>query len=170
MTKGHREIAAPFPRMCAAIISPSAVRNSALSLGRNRGVGDRGERPVFGLGLSRANALSRYMTSYGRSPDYVGLNPTCKGGDLSVLNDDDVVHLLKAAVEREGSQSAFAMRYNVNRTELNSILNGRRRISASVVKALGLRRVYVVEEEATERRTARGEDQWHKGECDFPAH
>jgi hypothetical protein len=100
------------------------------------------------------------MTSYEPSPDYVvGLRPTNKAGDLSVLSDDDVVHLLKAAVEREGSQSAFAMRYNVNRTELNSILNGRRRISASVVKALGLRRVYVVEEEATERRTARGEDQ-----------
>jgi transcriptional regulator with XRE-family HTH domain len=53
--------------------------------------------------------------------------------------------LLKAAVKREGSQSAFAKRYGVNRTELNSILNDRRRISASVAKALGLRRVYVAE-------------------------
>ena len=86
------------------------------------------------------------MTSYGRSPDYVGLNPTCKGGDLLVLNDDDVADLLKAAVEREGSQAAFAKRYDVNRSELNSILNGRRRISASLAKALGLRRVYIVEE------------------------
>jgi hypothetical protein len=104
--------------------------------------------PVVGLGLSRADALSAYMTSYEHepSPDYVvGLRPTNKAGDLLVLNDDNVVDLLKAAVEREGSQSAFAMRYNVNRTELNSILNGRRRISSSLVKALGLRRVYVVE-------------------------
>jgi hypothetical protein len=88
------------------------------------------------------------MSSYGRSPDYVGLNPTCKAGDLFVLNDNDVVDLLKAAVKREGSQSAFAKRHGVNRTELNSILNGKRRISASLAKALGLRRVYVVEEEA----------------------
>jgi len=76
------------------------------------------------------------------------LNPTCKAGDLFVLNDNDVVDLLKAAVKREGNQSAFAKSHGVNRTELNSILNGRRRISASLAKALGLRRVYVVEEEA----------------------
>jgi hypothetical protein len=88
------------------------------------------------------------MSSYGRSPDYVGLNPTCKAGDLLVLNDDDLIELLKAAVKGEGGQSAFAKRHDVNRTELNSILNGRRRISASLAKALGLRRVYVVEEEA----------------------
>jgi DNA-binding phage protein len=68
-----------------------------------------------------------------------------KAGDLLVLNDDDVVDLLKAAVKREGGQSAFAKRHGVNRTELNSILNGRRRISTSIAKALGLRRVYVVE-------------------------
>jgi hypothetical protein len=85
------------------------------------------------------------MTSHGRSLDYVGLNPTFKAGDLLVLNDDDVVDLLKAAVRREGSQAAFAQRYDVNRSELNSILNGRRRISASLAKALGLRRVWVVE-------------------------
>jgi hypothetical protein len=60
------------------------------------------------------------MTSYERSPDYVvGLRPTNKAGDILVLNDHDIVDLLKAAVKREGSQSAFAMRYNVNRTELN---------------------------------------------------
>jgi DNA-binding transcriptional regulator YdaS (Cro superfamily) len=88
------------------------------------------------------------MTGYQRSPDYVGLSPTCKAGDLFVLNDDDVADLLKAAVKREGSQTAFAKRYDVNRSELNSILNGRRRISAPLAKALGLRRVYVVEEEA----------------------
>ena len=84
------------------------------------------------------------MTDYQRSPNYVGLNPTCKAGDLLVLNDDDVIDLLKAAVKGEGGQSAFAKRYDVNRTELNSILNGRRRISASLAKALGLRRVYAM--------------------------
>jgi hypothetical protein len=85
------------------------------------------------------------MTSYQRSPDDVGLAPTCKAGDLSVLNDDDVVDLLKAAVKREGSQSAFAKRYDVNRAQLNSILNGKKRVTAPLAKALGLRRVYVVQ-------------------------
>jgi hypothetical protein len=89
------------------------------------------------------------MTSYEQSPDYVvGLRPTNRAGDLLVLNDDDVIDLLKAAVKREGGQTAFAKRCDVNRTELNSILKGRRRITARLAKTLGLRRVYVVEEEA----------------------
>ncbi len=97
------------------------------------------------------------MTCYQRSFDYVGLQPTRKVGDLLVLNDDDVFDLLKAAVGREGSQAAFAKRYAVNRSELSSILNGRRRISASLVKALGLRKVYVAERDyATQEREASG--------------
>ena len=85
------------------------------------------------------------MANYQRSLDYVGLQAMCKGGDLLVLNDDEVFDLLKAAVEREGSQAAFAKRFEVNRSELSSILNGRRRISASLARALGLRKVYVAE-------------------------
>jgi hypothetical protein len=34
---------------------------------------------------------------------------------------------------------------DLNRSEISSILNGRRRISASLARTLGLRRVYVVE-------------------------
>ena len=41
-TKKQREIAAPFLRTCTAIISTSALRNSALSLGSDRDVGDKG--------------------------------------------------------------------------------------------------------------------------------
>ena len=99
----------------------------------------------FDLGLSRAGALSRYMTSDVRSTDYVGLKPTWKADDLLVLNDDDVADLVKAAIKREGSQAAFAKRYCVNRTDLSAFLNGRRRISASLAKALRLHRVWVVE-------------------------
>jgi hypothetical protein len=85
------------------------------------------------------------MANYQRSLDYVGLQAMCKGGDLLVLNDDEVFDLLKAAVEHEGSQAAFAKHFDVNRSELSSILNGRRRISASLARALGLRKVYVAE-------------------------
>ena len=109
-----------------------------------------GLRRVYVVGFkpgSSADVLSRYMTRYVRSLDYVGLKPTCKAGDLLVLNDDDVVDLLKAAVKREGGQIAFAKRYRVDRTNLSAFLNGRRRVRASLAKALGLRRVYVVEEE-----------------------
>jgi hypothetical protein len=85
------------------------------------------------------------MTDYGRSPDHVASKPTWNGTDLCILNDDDVVDLLRASVEREGSQAAFAKRYGINRTDLSAILNGRRRVSGSIARALGLRRVYVTE-------------------------
>jgi hypothetical protein len=75
----------------------------------------------------------------------VGSDPTWKPDDLLVLNDDDVADLVRAAIEREGSQAAFAKRYGIARTDLSAFLNGRRGISASLAKALGLRRVWVVE-------------------------
>ena len=67
------------------------------------------------------------------------------GRNALVFEEDDVVHLLRAAVEREGSQIAFADRYGVDRAYISTVLNGRRRVSGSLAKALGLRRVYVVE-------------------------
>ena len=85
------------------------------------------------------------MSSYVRSTDTVGLRPSWKAVDLVVLNDDDVADLVRAAVKREGSQAAFAKRYGINRTDLSAFLNGRRRMSASLARALGLRKVYVFE-------------------------
>jgi hypothetical protein len=58
--------------------------------------------------------------------------------------NDDVVHLLRAAIEREGSQIAFAKRYGINRAYLNMVLSGKRPVGSAVVKAPGLRKVYVV--------------------------
>ena len=77
--------------------------------------------------------------------DDVGSDPTWKPDDLLVLNDDDVADLVRGAIKREGSQAAFGKRYGVAGTDLSAILNGRRGISASIAKALGLRRVWVVE-------------------------
>jgi hypothetical protein len=62
-----------------------------------------------------------------------------------VVDEDDVIHLLRAAVKREGSQIAFADRHGVDRVIISAVLNGRRRISGSLLKALGLRKVYVFE-------------------------
>ena len=67
------------------------------------------------------------------------------GRNALVFDEDDVIHLLRAAVEREGSQIAFADRYGVDRAYVSTVLNGRRRVSGSLVKALGLRKAYVVE-------------------------
>jgi hypothetical protein len=60
-----------------------------------------------------------------------------------VFEEDDVVHLLSAAIEREGGQSAFAKRHRLDRSRVNMILHAKKRVNDSVVAALGLRRVYV---------------------------
>ena len=67
------------------------------------------------------------------------------GRTAFVFDEDEVVHLLRDAVDREGSQIAFADRYGVDRANVSAVLNGRRRINGSLVKALGLRKVYIVE-------------------------
>ena len=58
------------------------------------------------------------------------------------FNHDEVVRLLKAAVEREGSQVAYAKRHGLDRSHLNQILNGKKHVGPTFLKALGLRNVY----------------------------
>jgi DNA-binding phage protein len=66
-----------------------------------------------------------------------------KVGSLGlVLDDKDVVILLKAAIEQKGSISAFARRHGLERTHLSNMLHGKRPVSASLVKALGLQKAY----------------------------
>ena len=62
-----------------------------------------------------------------------------------VFDEDDVVRMLRAAVEREGGQSPFAKHHGLDRVLINMILNSKRPVSGSVAKALGLRKVYVAE-------------------------
>ena len=64
------------------------------------------------------------------------------GHQATIFDVDDVVMLLRAAVEREGSQTAFAKRYGVERTRINAILSGKRPVTESVANALGLRKTY----------------------------
>ena len=67
------------------------------------------------------------------------------GSHAFLLDDRDVVLLLKAAINQEGSISAFAKRHGLERSQLNNILNGKRPVSNPLVKALGLRKVYTPE-------------------------
>ena len=60
-----------------------------------------------------------------------------------ILDDKDVVLLLRAAIKQEGSISAFARRHGLERTQLNNVLNGRRPVHIGLAKALGLRKVYL---------------------------
>ena len=64
------------------------------------------------------------------------------GSQVLAFDDREVVQLLRAAVEREGNQGAFARRFGIERSGLNMMLNGKRPLTAAVLKALGLRKVY----------------------------
>ena len=80
---------------------------------------------------------------FARSSDYVEVKPPRRANDLFVLNKDDVLNLLRAAVKREGSQTAFAKHHGLNRTQLNMVLRGKRPMGHAVADALALRIVYI---------------------------
>ncbi len=66
------------------------------------------------------------------------------GSRALILDDKDVVLLLKAAIEQEGSISA-CQAYRLERSQLNNMLNGKRPVSGALIKALGLQKVYTPE-------------------------
>jgi hypothetical protein len=86
------------------------------------------------------------MAGEGQSSRRVGAvgfaHETNLGSHALIFNNNEVIQLLRAAVEREGSQGAFARRHGIERTYLNQILNGKRPLTDAVPKALGLRKVY----------------------------
>jgi hypothetical protein len=61
----------------------------------------------------------------------------------NVFDDSDALVLLKAAIERAGSQAAFADHHGIDRTYVSMTLTGRCPVPQSIIKALGLRKVYV---------------------------
>jgi len=67
------------------------------------------------------------------------------GSQVLAFDDHEVVQLLRAAIDREGNQTAFAQRHGLERTGLNMILRGKRPVSDAVIKTLGLRKLYVPE-------------------------
>ena len=72
--------------------------------------------------------------------------PPSNSGQRPVLYDEeDVIRLLRAAVKREGTQTAFAKRYGVDRARVNRVLQRKLRVYDPIAKALGLRKVYVAE-------------------------
>jgi hypothetical protein len=64
------------------------------------------------------------------------------GRNARIFEDDDITQLLRAAIEREGSITAFAARHSLPRPNVSKYLNGIRPISSTLVKALGLRKVH----------------------------
>jgi DNA-binding transcriptional regulator YdaS (Cro superfamily) len=64
-------------------------------------------------------------------------------GSVRVLDDDDLVELLRSRVKSAGGQSGFARQHGLQRTYLNHVLNGRKPPGGpSILDALNLRIVY----------------------------
>ena len=83
--------------------------------------------------------MSRRKTDLRREVESVG-RPAI------VLDTDAVIRLLRTMVEIEGGQTAFANHHGVDRTQINMVLNGKRRhVGGAIAKALKLRKVYVVD-------------------------
>jgi hypothetical protein len=59
-----------------------------------------------------------------------------------VLSRHDVIYLLRSEVERAGGQVAWSKKLGIDRTHLNSVLNGRRPLTQSILAALNLDTVY----------------------------
>jgi len=60
-----------------------------------------------------------------------------------MINDQDVICLLRSQVDQAGGQSSWARRERIDRTLLNRVLNGRRPPSEQIIRALRLCNVYV---------------------------
>ena len=73
------------------------------------------------------------------------------GSHARIFDDDDVIELLKAEIEREGNQGAFARRHAIERSYVNQMLNRKKPVNSAVLKALGLRRVYASVEQDPEQ-------------------
>jgi hypothetical protein len=62
-----------------------------------------------------------------------------------MFDENEVIQLLRAAVDQEGGQKAFANRHDLDRTYVNMVLNGKAGLRDALIKALGLRKVYAAE-------------------------
>ena len=60
-----------------------------------------------------------------------------------IFDEEDVIRLLRVEIEKDGSQSAWARRYSIDRPNVNAMLSGRIPVSKPVADALGLRRTYI---------------------------
>jgi hypothetical protein len=59
-----------------------------------------------------------------------------------ILDEEDVIRLLRVAIKKDGSQAAWARRTRLERPSVNAMLAGRIPVSKSVADALGLRRTF----------------------------
>jgi len=60
------------------------------------------------------------------------------------LSERDVLRMLRKAVEEAGNQSEWSRRTGIERTYLNQVLQGRKKISQRILKALKLKKIFLL--------------------------
>jgi hypothetical protein len=68
---------------------------------------------------------------------------TVKPSKRQLLDDKDVLALLKAEIAKAGSQSTWARQHRVDRPSVCATLNGNKKTSPQLIKALGLKKIVV---------------------------
>jgi DNA-binding phage protein len=63
---------------------------------------------------------------------------------MRMLDDQDVVRVLRSEVERAGGQSSWARRERIDRSLLNRVLRGRKPPTKRIIKALKLCNAYAL--------------------------
>ena len=74
----------------------------------------------------------------------MGVRPS---SNLRILENEDLMRLLRSKVKQAGGQSSWARREHIDRTMLNKILNGRKPITKEVIRALKLCNVYAFDDD-----------------------
>ena len=69
------------------------------------------------------------------------ITPPARTKEHQLLSVDDVRELLRAEIDKAGTQTAWARRARVNRSIACSILAGKKTLQPKIVKALGLKKV-----------------------------
>jgi hypothetical protein len=59
-----------------------------------------------------------------------------------IFDDHEVIQLLRTAIERVGSQDAFARRHGIDRNSSQSDFERKKSVNTAVMRALRLRKVY----------------------------
>jgi hypothetical protein len=85
------------------------------------------------------------------------------GSYRRVFDDNDVLKLLRSGVRSAGGQTAFAKATGLDRSYLNTVLSGKRRLGPSILSALNLRIVYapITPRSAEHRRGVQGRGRWY---------
>ena len=92
------------------------------------------------LPISAAEPMKRPRRT---NPGYWVKRSKNLGRRALVFDGKDVLILLKATIEREASQAAFADYVGVDRSYISMVLSGRAPLPKPITEALGLSEVYV---------------------------